>query len=170
MRTIGKEPEGMKISTTVNGEANTNEVETRMLLVHYLRDVLGLTGAHIGCETSQCGACTVIVNGESVKSCTMFAAQANGAEILTVEGLAQDGKMHPIQEAFWEEHGLQCGYCTPGMIMSTYQLLERNPHPSDEEIRQGLQGNLCRCTGYHNIIKSVQYAAAHAGEAAPVGD
>ncbi len=160
----------MKISTTVNGEANTNEVETRMLLVHYLRDVLGLTGAHIGCETSQCGACTVIVNGESVKSCTMFAAQANGAEILTVEGLAQDGKMHPIQEAFWEEHGLQCGYCTPGMIMSTYQLLERNPHPSDEEIRQGLQGNLCRCTGYHNIIKSVQYAAAHAGEAAPVGD
>jgi len=160
----------MKISTTVNGEANTNEVETRMLLVHYLRDVLGLTGAHIGCETSQCGACTVIVNGESVKSCTMFAAQANDAEILTVEGLAHDGKMHPIQEAYWEEHGLQCGYCTPGMIMSTYQLLERNPHPSDEEIRNGLQGNLCRCTGYHNIIKAVQYAAAHAGEVAPVGD
>ena len=141
-----------------------------MLLVHYLRDVLGLTGTHIGCETSQCGACTVIVNGESVKSCTMFAAQADGAEILTVEGLAQDGKMHPIQEAFWEEHGLQCGYCTPGMIMSTYQLLDRNPNPSDGEIRHALQGNLCRCTGYHNIIKAVQYAAAHAQEATPVGD
>ena len=141
-----------------------------MLLVHYLRDVLGLTGTHIGCETSQCGACTVIVNGESVKSCTMFAAQADGAEILTVEGLAQDGKMHPIQEAFWEEHGLQCGYCTPGMIMSTYQLLDRNANPSDEEIRHALQGNLCRCTGYHNIIKAVQYAAAHASEAAPIGD
>jgi len=161
---------GMKVSTTVNSESFTNEVEARMLLVHYLRDVLGLTGTHIGCETSQCGACTVIVNGESVKSCTMFAAQADGAEILTVEGLAQDGKMHPIQEAFWEEHGLQCGYCTPGMIMSTYQLLDRNPNPSDGEIRHALQGNLCRCTGYHNIIKAVQYAAAHAQEATPVGD
>jgi len=161
---------GMKVSTTVNSEPFTNEVEARMLLVHYLRDVLGLTGTHIGCETSQCGACTVIVNGESVKSCTMFAAQADGAEILTVEGLAQDGKMHPIQEAFWEEHGLQCGYCTPGMIMSTYQLLDRNPNPSDGEIRHALQGNLCRCTGYHNIIKAVQYAAAHAQEATPVGD
>ena len=160
----------MKVSTTVNSESFTNEVESRMLLVHYLRDVLGLTGTHIGCETSQCGACTVIVNGESVKSCTMFAAQADGAEILTVEGLAQDGKMHPIQEAFWEEHGLQCGYCTPGMIMSTYQLLDRNPNPSDGEIRHALQGNLCRCTGYHNIIKAVQYAAAHAQEATPVGD
>ena len=160
----------MKISTTVNGESNTNEVESRMLLVHYLRDVLGLTGAHIGCETSQCGACTVIVNGQSVKSCTMFAVQADGAEILTVEGLAQDGTMHPIQEAFWEEHGLQCGYCTPGMIMSTYQLLERNPNPSDEEIRHALHGNLCRCTGYHNIVKAVQYAAAHAGQATPAGD
>jgi len=160
----------MKVSTTVNSESFTNEVEARMLLVHYLRDVLGLTGTHIGCETSQCGACTVIVNGESVKSCTMFAAQADGAEILTVEGLAQDGKMHPIQEAFWEEHGLQCGYCTPGMIMSTYQLLDRNPNPSDGEIRHALQGNLCRCTGYHNIIKAVQYAAAHAQEATPVGD
>lgn len=160
----------MKVSTTVNSESFTNEVESRMLLVHYLRDVLGLTGTHIGCETSQCGACTVIVNGESVKSCTMFAAQADGAEILTVEGLAQDGKMHPIQEAFWEEHGLQCGYCTPGMIMSTYQLLDRNPNPTDGEIRHALQGNLCRCTGYHNIIKAVQYAAAHAQEATPVGD
>lgn len=160
----------MKVSTTVNSESFTNEVESRMLLVHYLRDVLGLTGTHIGCETSQCGACTVIVNGESVKSCTMFAAQADGAEILTVEGLAQDGKMHPIQEAFWEEHGLQCGYCTPGMIMSTYQLLDRNSNPSDGEIRHALQGNLCRCTGYHNIIKAVQYAAAHAQEATPVGD
>ena len=160
----------MKVSTTVNSESFTNDIEARMLLVHYLRDVLGLTGTHIGCETSQCGACTVIVNGESVKSCTMFAAQADGAEILTVEGLAQDGKMHPIQEAFWEEHGLQCGYCTPGMIMSTYQLLDRNPNPSDGEIRHALQGNLCRCTGYHNIIKAVQYAAAHAQEATPVGD
>ena len=153
----------MKITTTVNGETNANDVEPRLLLVHYLRDTLGLTGAHLGCETSQCGACTVLVNGETVKACTMLAAQADGAEILTVEGLAQDGQMHPIQQAFWEEHGLQCGYCTPGMIMSTYQLLQRTPHPSEEEIRHGLQGNLCRCTGYHNIVKSVQYAAEHTG-------
>ncbi len=153
----------MKITMTVNGETNANDVEPRLLLVHYLRDSLGLTGAHLGCETSQCGACTVIVNGETVKACTMLAVQAEGADILTVEGLAKDGQMHPIQQGFWEEHGLQCGYCTPGMIMSAYQLLERNPNPSDEEIRHGLQGNLCRCTGYHNIVKSVQYAAAHMG-------
>jgi aerobic carbon-monoxide dehydrogenase small subunit len=149
---------------TVNGEKNSNDVEPRLLLVHYIREVLGLTGAHIGCETTQCGACTVMVNGQSVKSCTMLAVQADGADILTIEGMQKDGQMHPIQEGFWEEHGLQCGYCTPGMIMSTLQLLERNPNPSEAEIREGLQGNLCRCTGYHNIVKSVQYAAAHMKE------
>lgn len=152
----------MKVSMTVNGEQQSNEIEPRLLLVHYLRETLGLTGAHIGCETTQCGACTVIVNGQSVKSCTMLAAQADGAEVLTVEGLAKNGEMHPIQQGFWEQHGLQCGYCTPGMILSAYQLLQRNPHPSEAEIREGLQGNLCRCTGYHNIVKSVQWAAEHA--------
>ncbi|MGI8856169.1 MAG: (2Fe-2S)-binding protein [Thermomicrobiales bacterium] len=146
---------------TVNGDQYSNDVEPRLLLVHYIREVLGLTGAHIGCETTQCGACTVMVNGQSVKSCTMLAVQADGAELLTIEGLQKDGVMHPIQEGFWEEHGLQCGYCTPGMIISTLQLLERNPNPSEAEIREGLQGNLCRCTGYHNIVKSVQHAAAH---------
>jgi aerobic carbon-monoxide dehydrogenase small subunit len=156
----------VKVSMTVNGEKNSNDVEPRLLLVHYIREVLGLTGAHIGCETTQCGACTVMVNGQSVKSCTMLAVQADGADILTIEGMQKDGQMHPIQEGFWEEHGLQCGYCTPGMIMSTLQLLERNPNPSEAEIREGLQGNLCRCTGYHNIVKSVQYAAAHMKERA----
>jgi aerobic carbon-monoxide dehydrogenase small subunit len=156
----------VKVSMTVNGEQSTNEVEPRLLLVHYIRENLGLTGAHIGCETTQCGACTVIVNGQSVKSCTMLAVQAEGAEILTIEGLAKDGQLNPIQEGFWEEHGLQCGYCTPGMIMSTYQLLERNPNPTEAEIREGLQGNLCRCTGYHNIVKSVQWAAEHMKEGA----
>ncbi len=156
----------MKVSMTVNGDQNSNDVEPRLLLVHYLREVLGLTGAHIGCETTQCGACTVLVNGDSVKSCTMLAVQADGADVLTIEGLQKDGKMHAIQEGFWEEHGLQCGYCTPGMIMSTLQLLQRNPHPSEAEIREGLQGNLCRCTGYHNIIKSVQHAAEHMKEGA----
>ena len=151
----------MKVSMTVNGDKYSNDVEPRLLLVHYIREVLGLTGAHIGCETTQCGACTIMVNGQSVKSCTMLAVQADGADILTIEGMQKDGKMHPIQEGFWEEHGLQCGYCTPGMIMSTLQLLERNPNPSEAEIREGLQGNLCRCTGYHNIVKSVQHAAAH---------
>ena len=151
----------MKVSMTVNGDKYSNDVEPRLLLVHYIREVLGLTGAHIGCETTQCGACTIIVNGDSVKSCTMLAVQADGADILTIEGMQKDGKMHPIQEGFWEEHGLQCGYCTPGMIMSTLQLLERNPNPSEAEIREGLQGNLCRCTGYHNIVKSVQHAAEH---------
>ncbi len=157
---------------TVNGEQESNDIEPRLLLVHYLRENLGLTGAHLGCETSQCGACTVIVNGDSVKACTMLAVQAEGAEILTIEGLAaKDGTLHPIQTAYWEEHGLQCGYCTPGMIMSTYQLLERNPNPSEAEIREGLQGNLCRCTGYHNIVKSVQYAAEHMSkETAAVAD
>jgi len=151
---------------TVNGEQYSNDVEPRLLLVHYLREVLGLTGAHIGCETTQCGACTVMVNDQSVKSCTMLAVQADGAHVLTIEGLQKDGQMHPIQEGFWEEHGLQCGYCTPGMILSTLQLLERNPHPSETEIREGLQGNLCRCTGYHNIVKSVQHAAEHMKEGA----
>ena len=156
----------MKVSMTVNGEQYSNDVEPRLLLVHYLREVLGLTGAHIGCETTQCGACTVMVNDQSVKSCTMLAVQADGAHVLTIEGLQKDGQMHPIQEGFWEEHGLQCGYCTPGMILSTLQLLERNPHPSETEIREGLQGNLCRCTGYHNIVKSVQHAAEHMKEGA----
>ncbi len=156
----------MKVSMTVNGEQQSTEVESRLLLVHYLRENLGLTGAHIGCETTQCGACTVIVDGQSVKSCTMLAVQADGSEVLTIEGLAKDGQMHPIQTGFWEEHGLQCGYCTPGMILSTYQLLERNPNPSEAEIREGLQGNLCRCTGYHNIVKSVQWAAEHAKQGA----
>jgi carbon-monoxide dehydrogenase small subunit len=148
-----------RVTVTVNGVRYQNEVEPRLLLVHYLRDVLGLTGTHIGCDTSQCGACTVLVNGQAVKSCTMFAVQADGAEILTIEGLARDGELHPLQEGFWEEHGLQCGFCTPGMIMTAYQILQRNPNPSEEEIRRGLEGNLCRCTGYHNIVKAIQYAA-----------
>jgi carbon-monoxide dehydrogenase small subunit len=156
----------VKVSMTVNGDQYSNDVEPRLLLVHYLREVLGLTGAHIGCETTQCGACTVMVNGQSVKSCTMLTVQADGADVMTIVGLQKNGQMHPIQEGFWEEHGLQCGYCTPGMIMSTLQLLERNPHPSEAEIREGLQGNLCRCTGYHNIVKSVQHAAEHMKEGA----
>ncbi|HKA55330.1 MAG TPA: (2Fe-2S)-binding protein [Candidatus Binatia bacterium] len=147
------------INVTVNGEQHTDEVEPRLLLVHYLRDVLSLTGTHVGCETSLCGACTVILNGQAVKSCTALAVQADGGEILTIEGLEKDGKLHPLQEGFWEEHGLQCGYCTPGMIMASYQLLQRTPNPTDEQIRHGLEGNLCRCTGYQNIVKAVQYAA-----------
>jgi carbon-monoxide dehydrogenase small subunit len=147
------------ISVTVNGTKYTHDVEPRLLLVHYMRDVLGLTGTHVGCDTSQCGACTIHVNGLAVKSCTMFAVQADGAEITTIEGLAKDGQLHPLQEGFWEEHGLQCGFCTPGMIMSAHQLLERNSNPTEEEIRHGLAGNLCRCTGYHNIVKAIQYAA-----------
>jgi carbon-monoxide dehydrogenase small subunit len=134
-------------------------VEPRLLLVHYLRDVLNLTGTHVGCDTSQCGACTIMVNGRSTKACNMFAVQADGAEILTIEGLAKDGQLHPIQEGFWEKHGLQCGFCTPGMIMTAYQLLQRNKKPSESEIRHFLEGNLCRCTGYHNIVKAIQYAA-----------
>jgi carbon-monoxide dehydrogenase small subunit len=128
-------------------------------LVHYLRDVLDLTGTHVGCDTSQCGACTIHVNGLAVKSCTMFAVQADGAEIRTIEGLATDGQLHPLQEGFWEKHGLQCGFCTAGMIMLAHQMLERNPNPTEEEIRRGLVGNLCRCTGYHNIVRAIQYAA-----------
>ena len=147
------------IHTTINGEVHTHEVEPRMLLVHYIRDVVGLTGSHVGCETSLCGACTVSVNGQAVKSCTMLAVQADGAEITTIEGLAQNGDLHPIQDGFWERHGLQCGFCTPGMIMAAHQLLARNPNPTEDEIRHGLEGNLCRCTGYQHIVEAVQYAA-----------
>ena len=148
------------ILVTVNGRTYTSDVEPRTLLVHYLREQLNLTGTHIGCDTSQCGACVVHVNGQSVKSCTMLAIQADGAEVTTIEGLAKDGQLHPLQEGFWEEHGLQCGFCTPGMIMSAYDLLQQNPNPSEDEIRHGLEGNLCRCTGYQNIVKAVQHAAS----------
>ena len=147
------------ITVTVNGVTHHHEVEPRLLLVHYLREVLGLTGTHIGCDTTNCGACTVLFNGLTAKSCNLLAVQANGATILTVEGLAQDGRLHPIQEAFWEEHGLQCGFCTPGMMISALQILERNASPSEAEIRHGLDGNLCRCTGYQHIVNSVQNAA-----------
>ncbi len=149
-----------KISLTINGEPHTHEVEPRLLLIHYLRDVVGLKGPHIGCETSICGACTVAVNGKAVKACTMFAVQADGSEILTVEGLAENGKLHPLQEAFWNEHALQCGFCTPGMLITARELLERNPNPTDDEIRHGLEGNLCRCTGYQHIVNAVKAAAA----------
>jgi aerobic carbon-monoxide dehydrogenase small subunit len=148
-----------KITVTVNGERQTSEVEPRLLLVHYLRDVLGLTGTHVGCETSLCGACTVRLNGDAVKSCTVLAVQADGGEITTIEGLAKNGELHALQDGFWEEHGLQCGYCTPGMIMAASQLLERHPNPTDEEIRHGLEGNLCRCTGYQHIVNAVKNAA-----------
>lgn len=148
------------IIVIVNGEQHADEVEPRLLLVHYLRDLLSLTGTHVGCETSLCGACTVMLNGQSVKSCTVLAVQADGGEVLTVEGLEKDGKLHPLQEGFWEEHGLQCGYCTPGMIMASYQLLQRHPNPTEEQIRHGLEGNLCRCTGYQHIVKAVQTAAS----------
>ena len=149
----------MEVSMTVNGTSCTNDVEPRTLLVHYLRENLRLTGTHVGCDTSSCGACTIIVNGETVKSCTLLAVQCEGAEIKTIEGMATNGKLHPIQESFREKHGLQCGFCTPGMIMSSWQLLERNPNPSEDEIRHALEGNFCRCTGYHNIVNAVQDAA-----------
>lgn len=148
-----------KISLTVNGVPTAHEVEPRLLLAHYLREVLGLTGTHIGCDTSQCGACTVMLDGVAVKSCTILAVQADGGEVLTIEGMGQEGQLHPLQEGFWEEHGLQCGFCTPGMIMAAHQLLQRHADPSEGEIRHGLEGNLCRCTGYQHIVKSVQYAA-----------
>ncbi len=147
------------VTMTVNGTKYTNDVEPRLLLVHYLRDVLGLTGTHVGCDTSQCGACTIHVDGRAIKSCTLFAVQADGADILTIEGMAKGDELHPIQEGFWEEHGLQCGFCTPGMIMIAHQILQRTPRPTEAEIRHGLAGNLCRCTGYHNIVKAIQYAA-----------
>ena len=155
------------IALTVNGTPRAGSVEPRTLLVHYLRDSLGLTGTHVGCDTSQCGACTVLLDGDAVKSCTVFAVQADGHDVLTVEGLAEDGRLHPIQHGFWEEHGLQCGYCTPGMIMSAHDLLRRNPDPTEAEIRHALEGNLCRCTGYHNIVKAVQSAARKLAEEHP---
>jgi carbon-monoxide dehydrogenase small subunit len=147
------------ISVTVNGEVRREQVEPRMLLVHFLRDVLRLTGTHVGCDTTQCGACTVSMDGQAVKSCTILAVQADGAEMVTIEGLADNGKLHPIQEAFRAHHGLQCGFCTPGMIMAAKQLLERYPNPTAEQIKQQLDGNICRCTGYHNIIKAIAAAA-----------
>lgn len=148
------------IKLTINGKSHTSEVEPRLLLIHYLREVAGLTGPHIGCETSLCGACTVAVDGKAVKSCTMFAVQADGRDVLTIEGVASNGTLDAVQEAFWNEHGLQCGFCTPGMIMASRQLLERNPDPCDGEIRHGLEGNLCRCTGYQHIVNAVRAAAA----------
>src|SRR2546423_2688445 len=147
------------ISINVNGVDHHDEVEPRLLLVHYLRDVLALTGTHVGCETSICGACTVLLDGQAVKSCTMFAVQADGSNLTTIEGLAANGKLHPVQEGFWEKHGLQCGYCTPGMMLTSCALLNRNKNPSELEIREAISGNLCRCTGYVNIVKAVQYAA-----------
>jgi carbon-monoxide dehydrogenase small subunit len=158
------------ITVTVNGVAHQDEVEPRLLLVHYIRDVLGLTGTHVGCETSICGACTVILDGQSAKSCTMFAVQADGASVTTIEGMAANGDLHPVQEGFWEQHGLQCGYCTPGMIMAAAQILDRNPDPTDAEIRHGLEGNLCRCTGYQHIVEAVQYAARKMKGEAATGD
>ena len=151
------------ITLTINGKQRTDDVEPRLLLIHYLREVVGLTGPHVGCETSICGACTVSVDGRAVKACTMFAVQANGRDLLTIEGLATNGTLHPVQEAFWNEHGLQCGFCTPGMIMAVKQLVERNPRPTEAEIRHGIEGNLCRCTGYQHIVNAAKTAAARIG-------
>jgi carbon-monoxide dehydrogenase small subunit len=148
-----------QISITVNGRVRRATVEPRLLLVHFLREQLNLTGTHIGCDTTQCGACTIILDGRSAKSCTIFAAQADGSTITTIEGLATEGQLHPLQEGFWEEHGLQCGYCTPGMIMSAVNLLSENPQPTEREIREGIAGNLCRCTGYQHIVNAIQHAA-----------
>lgn len=150
----------MKISLSINGSKHEADVEPRLLLVHFIRDLAGLTGTHIGCETSICGACTVLLDGNPVKSCAVLAVQADGSEITTIEGLARDGQLHPVQEGFWECHGLQCGYCTPGMIMAACGLLKENPNPTEEQIRHGLEGNLCRCTGYQHIIDAVTYAAS----------
>ncbi|HWO41627.1 MAG TPA: (2Fe-2S)-binding protein [Candidatus Eisenbacteria bacterium] len=152
------------IALTVNGRKQEARVEPRTLLVYFLRDELRLTGTHVGCDTTQCGACTILMNGRAVKSCTVLAAQANGAEVTTIEGLAHDGKLHPVQQGFYEKHGLQCGYCTPGMVMTAVHLLDTNPHPTEEEIRHALEGNLCRCTGYVNIIESIRWAAEKFGE------
>ena len=149
----------MRISVTVNGTKHESDVEPRLLLVHYIRDVLGLTGTNVGCDTSSCGACTIHMDGESVKSCTVLAVQADGSNMLTIEGLAKNGELHPMQKAFHENHGLQCGYCTPGMVMAAVGLLRENPDPTERQVREGLEGNLCRCTGYHNIVKSVLAAA-----------
>jgi carbon-monoxide dehydrogenase small subunit len=151
---------GYPVRVTVNGQLHEREVEPRLLLVHFIRDVLGLTGTNVGCETSLCGSCTVLVDGVAVKSCTQLAVQADGCAVTTIEGLQRDGALHPVQQAFWDEHGLQCGYCTPGMVLAAVGLLQQNPRPSEQDIRAGLKGNLCRCTGYHNIVKAVQRAAA----------
>jgi carbon-monoxide dehydrogenase small subunit len=158
----------MQVSVTVNGKGYSAEVEPRLLLVHLLREDLNLTGTHIGCDTSNCGACTVLLNGTAVKSCTLLAVQVDGCEIETVEGLEQNNVLHPLQEGFWQEHGLQCGFCTPGMLLSAKALLATNPSPSEDEIRRGISGNLCRCTGYVNIVKAIQYAAAAMRGEAPV--
>jgi len=152
-----------KISLTINGKLHAEEVEPRLLLIHYLREVAGLTGPHIGCETSTCGACTVLLDGKAVKSCAVFTVQADGRRVTTIEGLAVNGKLDPLQEAFWNEHGLQCGFCTPGMILTAKQLLADNPSPTEAEIRKGLEGNVCRCTGYQHIVNAVKAAAAKAG-------
>ncbi len=159
----------MKISLTINGEAVEADVEPRTLLIHFLREQINLTGPHIGCETSHCGACTVDLNGKSVKACTIFAVQADGGELLTVEGLANGAELHPLQEAFYQNHGLQCGYCTPGMLTRAYRLLQENPNPTDEEIRMGLSGNLCRCTGYQSIVTAIRYAADKMNQAEGAG-
>ena len=148
-----------QVSITVNGQTYTREIDARLLLVHFIREELSLTGTHIGCDTTSCGACTVLLDGRAVKSCTVFAVTANGKQVETIEGVAQGGKLHPLQEGFWEKHGLQCGYCTPGMIMSAKHLLSKNANPTEEEIRWGISGNLCRCTGYNKIVEAVQYAA-----------
>jgi carbon-monoxide dehydrogenase small subunit len=153
----------VQVSITVNGTSGQHDVEPRLLLVHYLRDVVGLTGTNVGCDTTSCGACTVLLDGESVKSCNVLAVQADGTEVTTIEGLASNGNLHPMQEAFRENHGLQCGYCTPGMVMAAVSLIEEHPNPSEEDVRKGLEGNLCRCTGYHNIVKAVLAAAGSGG-------
>jgi len=153
------------VSMTVNGKVRKAHVEPRLLLVHFLREQLNLTGTHIGCDTSQCGACTVLIDGRSVKSCTVFAVQTDGSKITTIEGLATNGELHPIQEGFWEEHGLQCGFCTPGMIMSAVNLLQDNAQPTEHQIREGIDGNFCRCTGYQHIVNAIQYAATRIGSA-----
>jgi len=154
----------VQVAITVNGKVRKANVEPRTLLVHFLREHLNLTGTHVGCDTSQCGACTVLVDGRSAKSCTIFAAQADGSSVMTIEGLAPEGKLHPLQESFWAEHGLQCGYCTPGMIMSAVDLLKDNPSPSEQEIRDGISGNFCRCTGYQHIVNAIQSAAQSGGK------
>src|SRR4030095_6443982 len=158
------------ININVNGVDHHDEVEPRLLLVHYVRDLLGLTGTHVGCETSICGACTILVDGQAVKSCTMLAVQADGSNVTTIEGLAANGDLHPVQEGFWEQHGLQCGYCTPGMIIAAAQILERNPDPTEADIRHGLEGNLCRCTGYQHIVEAVQNAARRMKGESATGD
>jgi aerobic carbon-monoxide dehydrogenase small subunit len=149
----------MQVSITVNGEMRQNDVEPRVLLVHYVRETLGLTGTNVGCDTTSCGACTVLLDGESVKSCTVLAVQADGADVTTIEGLGSESAMHPMQQAFWEHHGLQCGFCTPGMVMAAVSILRENPNPTEADVREGLEGNLCRCTGYHNIVNAVLAAA-----------